>query len=75
MIAETVKDRLAAMERATFSELEHDSKNRRTRRAIFLERMDRLIPECLINLARRLFRVPQVLHEVRHRSQGAPDAR
>ena len=44
MIAETVKDRLAAMEQATFSELEHDSKRRRTRREIFLEKMDRLVP-------------------------------
>ena len=32
------------MEQATFSELEHDSKKRRTRREIFLEKMDRLIP-------------------------------
>ena len=32
------------MEQATFSELEHDSKKRRTRREVFLEKMDRLIP-------------------------------
>ena len=32
------------MEQATFAELEHDSKKRRTRREIFLEKMDRLIP-------------------------------
>ena len=32
------------MERATFAELEHDSKRRRTRREIFLEKMDRLVP-------------------------------
>ena len=32
------------MEQATFSELEHDTKKRRTRREIFLEKMDRLIP-------------------------------
>ena len=32
------------MEQATFSELEHDSKKRRTRREIFLEKLDRLIP-------------------------------
>ena len=32
------------MEQATFAELEHDSKRRRTRREIFLEKMDRLIP-------------------------------
>ena len=44
MIDETVKDRLTAMEQATFSELEHDSKKRRTRREVFLEKMDRLIP-------------------------------
>ena len=29
---------------ATFAELEHDSKRRRTRREIFLEKMDRLVP-------------------------------
>ena len=32
------------MEQATFSELDHDSKQRRTRREVFLEKMDRLIP-------------------------------
>ena len=32
------------MEQATFSELEHDSKKRRTRREVFLEKMDRLVP-------------------------------
>ena len=32
------------MEQATFAELEHDSKRRRTRREIFLEKMDRLVP-------------------------------
>ena len=32
------------MEQATFSELEHDSKKRRTRRELFLEKMDRLVP-------------------------------
>jgi len=32
------------MEQATFSELDHDSKKRRTRREIFLEKMDRLVP-------------------------------
>ena len=32
------------MEQATFSELEHDSKRRRTRREVFLEKMDRLVP-------------------------------
>ena len=32
------------MEQATFAELEHDSKKRRTRREVFLEKMDRLIP-------------------------------
>ena len=32
------------MEQATFAELEHDSKRRRTRREVFLEKMDRLIP-------------------------------
>ena len=32
------------MEQATFSELEHDSKKRRTRREKFLARMDELIP-------------------------------
>jgi len=29
-----------AMEQATFPELEHDSKKRRTRRELFLEKMD-----------------------------------
>ena len=32
------------MEQATFSELEHDAKKRRTRREIFLGKMDELIP-------------------------------
>ena len=32
------------MELATFSELEHDSKRRRTRREVFLKKMDRLVP-------------------------------
>ena len=32
------------MEQATFSELEHDSKKRRTRRELFLARMEELIP-------------------------------
>ena len=32
------------MEQATFSELEHDSKKRRTRREVFLEKMGRLTP-------------------------------
>ena len=32
------------MQQATFAELEHDSKRRRTRREIFLEKMDRLVP-------------------------------
>ena len=32
------------MEQATFSELDHDSKKRRMRREIFLEKMDRLFP-------------------------------
>ena len=32
------------MEQATFSELEHDMKKRRTRREVFLEKMDGLIP-------------------------------
>ena len=32
------------MEQATFAELEHDSKRRRTRRETFLEKRDRLVP-------------------------------
>ena len=32
------------MEQATFAELEHDVKKRRTRRELFLEKMDKLIP-------------------------------
>ena len=32
------------MEQATFAELEHDSKRRRTRRKNFREKMDRLVP-------------------------------
>ena len=32
------------MEQATFAELDHDSKRRRNRREIFLEKMDRLVP-------------------------------
>ena len=32
------------MEQATFAELEHDSKKRRTRRELFLEKMDGLVP-------------------------------
>ena len=31
-------------EQATFAELEHDTKKRRTRREMFLERMDKLVP-------------------------------
>ena len=33
-----------AMAQASFSELEHDLKKRRTRRELFLERMDKLVP-------------------------------
>ena len=36
-----VKD---TMEQPTFADLEYDGKKRKTRREIFLERMDRLIP-------------------------------
>ena len=32
------------MAQASFAELEHDSKKRRTRRELFLEKMDRLVP-------------------------------
>ena len=32
------------MEQSTFAELEHDTKKRQTRREVFLERMDALIP-------------------------------
>ena len=32
------------MEQSTFAELEHDSKKRRTRRELFLEKMDALVP-------------------------------
>ena len=32
------------MEQATFAELEHDSKKGRTRRELFLEKMDGLVP-------------------------------
>ena len=32
------------MEQSTFAELEHDSKKRRTRREVFLEKMDALVP-------------------------------
>ena len=32
------------MRQATFSELEHDAKKRRTRRELFLEKMEGLIP-------------------------------
>ena len=32
------------MEQATFAELEHDTKKRRTRREVFLAKMDALIP-------------------------------
>ena len=32
------------MEQATFAELEHDSKKRRTRRELFLEKMEGLVP-------------------------------
>ena len=32
------------MEQATFAELEHDTKKRRTRREMFLERMNKLVP-------------------------------
>ena len=32
------------MEQMTFSEAEHQNKNRKIRREIFLERMDKLIP-------------------------------
>ena len=32
------------MAQASFSELEHDSKKRRTRRESFLEKMDKLVP-------------------------------
>ena len=33
-----------AVEQSTFAELEHDSKKRRTRREVFLEKMDALLP-------------------------------
>ena len=32
------------MEQSTFADLEHDSKKRRTRREVFLDKMDALIP-------------------------------
>ena len=32
------------MEQATLAELEHDSKKRQTRRELFLEKMDGLVP-------------------------------
>ncbi len=32
------------MAQASFAELEHDLKKRRTRRELFLEKMDRLVP-------------------------------
>ena len=32
------------MEQSTFAELQHDTKKRRTRREVFLEKMDALIP-------------------------------
>ena len=32
------------MAQASFAELEHDLKKRRTRRALFLEKMDKLVP-------------------------------
>ena len=32
------------MEQATFAELEHDTKKRRTRRERFLEKMDKRVP-------------------------------
>ena len=44
IIAEPVKDAPQAMEQATFSELDHDLKKRRTQREVFLEKMDRLVP-------------------------------
>ncbi len=40
------------MEQATFAELEHDAKKRRTRRELFLERMEGLVP--WDRLARRI---------------------
>ena len=44
MIRELTKERSEAMEQASFAELEHDSKKRRTRRELFLEKMDGLVP-------------------------------
>ncbi len=35
---------MRALEQATFAELEHDLKKRRTRREVFLETMDGLVP-------------------------------
>jgi hypothetical protein len=35
---------VAAMDQITFSEAEYQNKKRKTRREIFLERMDKLIP-------------------------------
>ena len=36
------------MAQASFAELEHDLKKRRTRRELFLEKMDKLVPWVLI---------------------------
>ena len=45
------------MDQPTFADLEYDSKKRKTRREIFLERMDSLIPfETLQNLQPPFFR-------------------
>ena len=53
-----------AMDQPTFADLEYDGKKRKTRREIFLERMDSLIP---VGSVRRAY--PPLL------SQGGPRAK
>ena len=42
------------MAQASFAELEHDLKKRRTRRALFLEKMDKLVPWERLECQRRI---------------------
>ena len=58
------------MGQLTFAELEHDRKKRRTRRELFLERMEQLIP-----WERLEGRIEAVLSEGRLRSAAVPAGR
>ena len=59
------------MAQASFAELEHDLKKRRTRRELFLEKMDKLVP--WERLERRIeLQPPEAARRDARRSGGPP---